>query len=70
MIKLRCLAVSKWGHFFVGDVCKVEVMDTEASTMTVYNTDGQKRISKFRYTIDKEIKFEGNTFRLQCPLPG
>lgn len=69
MIKLRCLAVSKWGHFFVGDICKVETMNHEDSAMTVRNADGQKRISKFRYTVDKEIKFEGNTFRLQCPLP-
>ena len=69
MIKLRCLAVSKWSHFFVGDICDVKTMNHEYKTMAIYNTEGQKRVAKFRYTIDKELKFEGNTFRLQCPLP-
>ena len=70
MIQLRCVEVDKWGPFFIGDICRVTVMNHKKRRLTTFTPEGQKRISSFRYTIDKEIKFEGNTFRLQCPLPG
>ncbi len=67
VITLRCLTVNDWSHFFVGNICKVLFMDMESATMVVLNADGKKRVSKFRFTIEKDIKFEGNTFRLRCP---
>jgi hypothetical protein len=66
-MKLRCLKVGKWSHFFPDDIC--EVTKNENGSMTVYNPEGEKRVSKFTYTECKNILFEGTLFRLQCPLP-
>ena len=61
--KLRCLKVGKYSHFFVGDIC--DVTKNENGSMTVYNTEGQKRVAKYSFR-NKDVMFDGNLFRMRC----
>jgi hypothetical protein len=69
MIKLRCIEVKPWSKVLPGDICLVTEMVHETNNIVAFSPEGRKFVAKFRYTVKKEILFEGSTFRLQCPLP-
>lgn len=67
MKRMRCVKVNDWSKVFIGDICLITEMIHETMNMVAFSPEGKKFVAKFRYSVNKDIIFEGTTFRLQCP---